>query len=404
MLAVVAAFAGREGLDAFTDLIDARIERVARAARVSLIAAAGVAQSRSWLALNRAGRSAVLRCDTCGLGYEHAAAPVAHDELPPVPLRALERVHTPNASTIQALADMLGVGSERTLKALFLSTERDELVFAVIRGDLDVSLDKLGAVVGSRQLRPSTEVQITAAGAVPGFASPIGLNVRAAREGDGVYIIADPSAWRGRDFAAGANAPEYHFVHVDPRRDFSITQEADITLPPTGARCATCGFTYAEQQGTIIARWVRLPPATYAAEGGGTESAPAAMLTLDLLATLEHVVAACTDESGIAWPALLAPADIHVVDLKAAEAASHVAGALQARGLRVLLDDRPLAAGAKFTDADLIGCPLRLTISPRSLQAGGGELSGRRSKDPSIVPLAEVPEIALSHISALMST
>jgi len=128
------------------------------------------------------------------------------------------------------------------------------------------------------------------------------------------------------------------------------------------------------------------------------------MLTIDLLAALEHVVAACADESGIAWPALLAPADIHVVDLKAAEAASHVAGALQARGLRVLLDDRPLAAGAKFTDADLIGCPLRITVSPRSLQAGGGELSGRRGRNPSIAPLSEVPDIALTRISALMST
>jgi prolyl-tRNA synthetase len=116
------------------------------------------------------------------------------------------------------------------------------------------------------------------------------------------------------------------------------------------------------------------------------------------------VVARCADESGIAWPALVAPADVHVVDLKATEAAVQVAGALEARGLRVLLDDRPLAAGVKFTDADLIGCPMRLTVSPRSLQAGGGELSGRKGINPSIVPLLEVPEVACSRLAPLMST
>ena len=154
----------------------------------------------------------------------------------------------------------------------------------------------------------------------------------------------------------------------------------------------------------IIARWVRLPPATYATEGGRTESAPAGVLTIDLLAILEQVVGACADGNGIAWPARLAPADIHVVDLKSSEAALQISGALEARGLRVLLDDRPLSAGAKFTDADLIGCPLRLTVSPRSLQAGGGELSGRKGSNPAIVPFAEVPQVARSRLAALMST
>ncbi len=401
---LVAAFSSPELLDAFIRQADGGINRIADAAGVPIMTAGGVDESRCWLAKSAEGRSAVLFCETCGSAYEVASAPFARGELPSSPNLERERVHTPGASTIQALADMLGVGCERTLKALFLSSEQGELVFAVVRGDLDVSLDKLGAVVGSRQLQAATESQIIAAGAVPGFASPIGLHVRAAGDRDGVRVIADPSATRGHGFAAGANAPDYHFVHVDPRRDFSITQEADIAVPPPGARCATCGSRMAEHHGTIIARWRHLPSPSYAAEGGGTDSAAAASLTVDLLAILEQVVGACADDSGIAWPAMLAPADICVVDLKSTDAALQVSGALEARGLRVLLDDRPLSAGVKFTDADLIGCPLRLTVSPRSLQAGGGELSGRRGADPSIVPLMNIPEVATARLVALMST
>ncbi len=101
---------------------------------------------------------------------------------------------------------------------------------------------------------------------------------------------------------------------------------------------------------------------------------------------------------------MLAPADVDVVDLTSTEPSTQVAGALEARGLRVLHDDRPLGAGAKFTDADLIGCPLRLTISQRSLQAGGGELSARKGVNALVVPLAEIPDIICARMATLMST
>jgi prolyl-tRNA synthetase len=230
------------------------------------------------------------------------------------------------------------------------------------------------------------------------------MRVRGSTGPEGICVIADLSVFSGTDFAAGANEADYHYVRVDPRRDFAITQEVDIGMPPSGARCATCGSGLTDQRGTIIARWTPLPAPAFAGEGGGEEHGAAAWLAIDLLATLEHVVAACADGHGIAWPALLAPADVHIVDLKAAEPAAQIAGALEARGLRVLLDDRPLAAGAKFTDADLIGCPLRVTVSPRSVQAGGGELSGRKGVNPSVIPLSEIPDLVHAHLAALMST
>ncbi len=401
---LVGTFAEVDSLTAFMHQADERLVRVGEASGIRLMPVRDVAGARAWLAPGESGRNVVLNCAACGSAHVRGAAPFARQELAPSPPRARERVHTPGASTIQSLAETLGVGTERTLKALFLSTERGTLIFAVVRGDLDVSLEKLGAVVDAKVLGPASEAQIIASGAVPGFASPIGMSVMESDRPDGIRVIADPSVFSGTDFAAGANEPDYHFVHVDPRRDFVITREADIALPPSDACCATCGSRLTEQRGTILARWTPLPAPAFAGEGGAKEFGAAAWSAIDLLVTLEQVVAACADEQGIAWPALLAPADVHVVDLKAAEPAAQVARALDARGLRVLLDDRPLAAGVKFTDADLIGCPLRVTISPRSLQAGGGELSGRRGLKQTVIPLSGIPDTAHAQLDALMST
>ena len=188
---------------------------------------------------NRADRGAE-RCVTWDSTCAREAAPFERQPLEPSPRCERERVHTPGATTIRALAETFGVGGWRTLKALFLSTERGKLIFVVVRGDLDVSLVKLGSVVDSIRLRPVSEVQIITCGAVPGFASWIvGMAVTGSAGLEGVQVIADPSVFSGTDFAAGANEADYHLIHVDPRRDLAKTQEADFALASSGARCAT---------------------------------------------------------------------------------------------------------------------------------------------------------------------
>ena len=404
LLDVAGAFPDEEALGVFVRQADAGLQGLAGAAGLRVLAAAGTSGSRTWIALRAAGRSAALSCESCSTVYARETAPFARELLPPGARHERRRVHTPGASTIQTLTEMLGVGRERTLKALLLTTDLGDLIFALVRGDLDASLEKLGAVVGSKRLRPAADLEIAAAGAVPGFAGPIGLRVQRAGEREGICVVADSSAFTGHDFALGANEADFHFVHVDPRRDFSITHEADIALPPLGARCAACGAALVELRGTGVARWTRLEAPSFSDEAGVAKGAVAALLTTDLLAAFEQVVAACADDGGIAWPARLAPADVHIVDLKETETATQLAGALEAHGLRVLLDDRPLSAGAKFTDADLIGCPLRITISPRSLQAGGAELAGRKGLSPSVLPLSELPDMIQARLTAFMST
>jgi len=179
---------------------------------------------------------------------------------------------------------------------------------------------------------------------------------------------------------------------------------ADIALAPSGACCAECGQVLAEAHATLVSLAEHLPAPSFSDPTGADIRGAAGMVTIDLLALFEAIVAGSSDGAGIAWPPSLAPADVHVVDLKAGDACAQAVAALEAEGLRVLLDDRALSAGAKFTDADLIGCPVRVTLSPRSLQSGGAELALRCGVGAEVVSLDTLATHARARLHSLMST
>jgi prolyl-tRNA synthetase len=404
LLGIAGAFMDEEALTAFLGHELGNLRGLAASAGLDVDSAGSVGGSRVLVAFGPTGRSATLSCGACGSTHLREAAPFVRPHIGQGSGGALERIRTPGASTIQALAAMLGVEREQTLKALFLCGDTGDLIFALVRGDLDVSMEKLAQVAGAGRLRPATDSEIVAASAFPGFASPIGMRVRRVGERDGVNVIADLSVFTGGDFAVGANAPDYHYVHVDPHRDFSVTEVADIALAPAGPCCAVCGALLTERRGTIVARYSPLGAPLFSDGTGAEKHAAAAWTVVDLLVLFEQVVSACADDDGIAWPASLAPADVHMVSLKESDACVDAVKALEREGLTVLFDDRPIGAGAKFADADLIGCPLRVTISSRSLLAGGGELAGRKGDCPVVVPLGALPQEARTRLAALMSS
>jgi prolyl-tRNA synthetase len=403
VLTVAGAFGTEAERGAFLAQIDDRANRLGDASRLRLAHATGAGRSRATLVLRDDGGRVTLACPLCGTRMLREAAPFSRGDAPTCEARALDLIHTPGATTIQALADMLHIGREQTLKALFLTRQAGELVLVVVRGDLEVGLDKLSTVLGASPLRPATEAEIRSSGAIPGYASPIGLRVRQPGADGGVIVVIDPSVYTSASFVAGANRPDYHYAGLDPRRDLTATHVADVALAPPGARCAECGLALTEARGTIVALATDIPAPTYSDETGADQQASAGLVSLDLLALFEEIVAASADGTGIAWPARVAPADVHVVDLKAGEACAQSVSALERGGLRVLLDDRTLGAGVKFMDADLIGCPLRVTVSPRSLQAGGAELALRCGLSPEVVPLDTLATLARARLAALMS-
>ena len=321
----------------------------------------------------------------------------AHFTLPPAPQAPLEtvrKVATPDCKTIQDVADFLGVPTAQTLKAVFFAHtpadgDAERLIFAVVRGDLDVSEAKLLRVLGGGKLQAATEDAIRAAGAEPGYASPIGLP-------PDVLVIADPSVQAGANFVTGANEAGFHLTGVNVPRDFAPQQFAPIAEVFEGALCPQCGGALHVARAFEIGRCTRLGPrpnVTYQDANGASRPIARGRYTLALDALIAAAVEAHHDDWGILWPRTLAPFDVHIVAVGGGavrEAAQALHDELQAAGLAVLLDDRNESAGVKFNDADLLGVPLRLTVSKKALAQDAVEFKRRAERERALVPRAEL--------------
>lgn len=332
-----------------------------------------------------------LLCVACNRASEpgamrpRIAAPSAE---PPLPI---EEVATPDCQTIQAVADFLGVATQQTLKAVFYATAERQIVFAVIRGDLEVDADKLARVVG-QPLHPATPDELEAAGIVVGFASPVGLAARARAR-----VIGDLSIQAEVNFVAGANRPGYHLRHVRYPRDFAVEHLADLALARPGAPCPACGAPLAAADGLIWARLVEPSPVdgapSYLDARGRPQPVTIAVAHVDLGRLHVAIAEANHDARGLCLPASLAPYHVHVIVLNGDQepvraAIAEMADLLAALGWTALWDERGESAGVKFADADLIGLPWRITISPRSLQQGGVEVKARRASAARTVALS----------------
>jgi prolyl-tRNA synthetase len=354
------------------------------------------------------GEETLARCPSCGYAASGEWGAVSLPE-GGEPSQEMRPVDTPDCATIAAVADCVGVPTHQTLKAVFTSWERSgrppELVFVVIRGDLEVSEAKLQGVLGEGKLQPATDEQISAAGAEPGYASPVGLDVRSSREGEGVLVVGDRSLLAGADFVVGANRPHTHLTGVNYPRDFAVTLLVDVAQVQPGHPCPHCGDPLSLEPAVRLgygfkgsAGCPQLEQITYQDAQGQERPALPAGYGLEIEPLLLAVIETHHDEWGILWPPALSPFDVHLVALappgEERARADGVYERLLAAGLEVLYDDRNERAGVKFADADLIGCPLRITVSRRSWEAGGVELKLRGEEERRILPLEELTRLS----------
>jgi prolyl-tRNA synthetase len=308
-------------------------------------------------------------------------------------------VETPGATTIQSLASMLGIDPQDTLKALFFVTEHDDLVFVMLRGDREVSLTKLASVTGCEIAGRATEAVIRESGAEPGYASPVGLRIRTQDDDDGILVVGDLSLLEAPSFVAGANKPGYHLVGVNHPRDFQVTHLADIAAARDSDPCPDCGQLMAEAPVVVLAQWTTTSGAFNFTDSSGKPAAGVmAIGTVFLDALLGALLAAHSDERGAGWPGSIAPYPVHLVSLGQAESAEPYVMRLLESGLDVLWDDREASPGVKFSDADLIGCPVRVTVSRRSIEKGGAEVSRRGGGNPQVVSVETLLEAVNSLI------
>ena len=355
--------------------------------------AIGGKDSEEFIFLTEDGEDEILLCTGCNYAANAEKAdftPSAAIETEPA---ALEKVATPEIKTIAELAKFLGIEPRQTVKAVFYKVDGNP-IFVAIRGDLDVNDVKLKNVLKAQEVEPMDEAMAKRYGLVAGSASAIGLV--------GVRIVADQSAVDATNLAAGANEDGFHFLNSNYGRDWKADILASIALARGGDACANCGTALEVRRGMEMGHVFKLGTlysesigVQYLDEGGERHPCVMGCYGIGVERMLSAAIEANHDDNGIIWPSELAPFDVHVVVLNGdqdivADALGELESSLEQAKLSPLVDDRPDSAGIKFKDADLLGMPVRLTLSPRSLEKGGVECRDRRSGETSIVPLSEV--------------
>ena len=368
--------------------------------------AMGGKDTHEFIYLTEYGEDSCLLCPNC----EYAAnAEVAEFVKEPAhaeeEAKPLQEIDTPGLYTISALAEHLGVPESRTCKAVFYSAAfaadgsgnkeqgtTVQPVFVAIRGDMDVNEAKLRNVLGAVELRYMDEAEATKAGFEAGSASAVGLPTGAGDEEQGtarVRVVADELVTQERNLVAGANKPDKHLLNVNYDRDWEADIVADIALAKEGYRCAKCGTPMDLRRGIEMGqvfklgtRYSEMMGATFLDREGKPQPVVMGSYGIGTERLLAAVVDANHDEAGIVWPRSLAPYDVHMVAIQpdkpdVREVAERLYEELGDSGIPVLYDDRDETPGVKFNDADLLGMPLRVTVSPRNLEKGVVELKGR---------------------------
>jgi prolyl-tRNA synthetase len=352
--------------------------------------AIGGKDSHEFMVITETGEDEVIYCSSCGYAANAEKAQFAKKKSNAEAPLPLEEIATPEAETIEEVAGFVGVPTNQTLKAVFYFAD-GEFVFVTIRGDLEVNETKLRNTLKCTELRLATEGEVNEAGIVAGFASPLGVK--------GVKVVADDSITSGSNFIVGANKPGYHLRHANYPRDFQVDLMADIALAQSGDSCPSCQGKLSSARGIEVGHVFKL--GTFISERFGASfldndgtSRPIVMgcYGIGLGRLLAAIVEQSHDDKGIIWPLSVAPYQVHLCPLNLEKpavlpTAEKIYRESQKEGIEVLFDDRDDSPGVKFNDADLLGIPLRLTLSPRTLQSQSVEAKWRTKKEAQLLPL-----------------
>ncbi len=363
--------------------------------------------SHEFMFLHPIGEDTLLLCPSCGYAANRQVARFGKQPQPAQPLMELEKVHTPQTKTIQDLARFLKIDESQTAKAVFMTAtlvedgeEIERLVMAIVRGDMELNETKLANALKARDLRPAREDEILASGAVPGFASPVGLS--------GVLVVVDELIPSSTNLVAGANQVDHHLRNVNYGRDYTASQVVDLTAARAGDACPQCAAPLRAERGVEVGNIFQLGDwysqamgCTFQDEDGQVKPVIMGSYGIGVGRLIGCLAEAYHDEQGLKLPVSVAPFQVHLVALggklgsQPLDTAERLYSDLQAAGLEVLFDDRAESPGVKFNDADLIGLPLRITVSSRTLENGNIEFKLRDQTERTTLPLDQ----AVAHVS-----
>jgi prolyl-tRNA synthetase len=372
------------------------------------VGAMGGKSSHEFAVPHLQGEDLFIACSNCDYAANVETADFVREGEQPTQLGQLTKVATPDCKTIADVAAFVGVPVNQTIKAVIywytLPGQPDKygrFVFGLVRGDLEINEVKLINVLGGGALRPATEEEIISSGAVPGYASPVGLAVAGTQEDRGALVIADTSLTAGGNFVIGANDEGFHFTGANYPRDFDITRMEDIAQAATGHACPQCNNPIEAIRAIEVGhcfklgtRYSEATNATYLDENNNPQPIYMGSYGIGLDRLMAVIVEKNHDEDGIIWPDNVAPYDVHLLTIgkgdDVAQFADNLYEDLQTAGIEVYYDDRTASAGVKFKDADLIGIPLRVAIGARGLAQGSVEVKRRDHYDRELVPIDEV--------------
>ncbi len=357
--------------------------------------AIGGKDSHEFMVIAENGEDEIIYCPSCQYAANADKAESIISKIEGEKPLPLEEVDTPGMATIEQVANFLKVPQSKTFKAVFYVAD-GELVFVAIRGDLEVNEVKLKNTLQCYELRLASETEVIEAGIVAGSASPVGIS--------GIKVIADNSITSGANFVAGANKPDTHFKNANYPRDFKADIVADIARAHAGEGCPKCGGKLASTHGIEVGHVFKLGTflseklgALFIDPNGASHPIVMGCYGIGLGRLLAAAIEQNHDDKGIIWPLPIAPYHIYLCPLymenpQVATTAENLYAEFEAQSLEVLFDDRKESPGVKFNDADLLGIPIRVTISPRTLETNSVEIKWRSEKESQLVPLEGITE------------
>ncbi|MFC1988111.1 proline--tRNA ligase [Chloroflexota bacterium] len=357
--------------------------------------AIGGKDSHEFMLVTESGEDEIIHCSSCECSTNAEKAQSLKDRIESDEPLPLEEVATPGMASIEEVSRFLGMLPNRTLKAVFYIAD-GKIVFVVIRGDLEVNEVKLKNALGCSELRMATESEVTAAGIVAGAASPVGIS--------DFKVVADDSITSATNLIAGANKPDTHLKNVNYPRDFKVDIITDIARACAGDSCPKCKGKLLSSHGIEVGHTFKLGTsisqklgATFVDQSGVSRPIVMGCYGIGLGRLLAAAIEQNHDDKGIIWPSAIAPYHIYLCPLymenpQVAATAEKLYADLIARGLEVLFDDRDESPGVKFNDADLMGIPIRVTISPRTMEKNTVEVKRRSETKPQFLTLEGITE------------
>lgn len=369
------------------------------------------------------GEDTLLICDICGYVANRQVARVTKTPSQPEELRSISKVSTPGCKTIEALASYLSIPKSKTAKAVFFVASMFEdnsliqkFVFSVIRGDMELNEAKLLNSIGAYELRPATEDEIRLVGAVPGYASPISLISSKSKNKPTMssLIIIDDSIVCSPNLVTGGNEIDVHLLNTNYPRDYNADLITDLVAANEGDSCPGCCCGLRAVRGVELGNIFKLGSrysnslgCKFLDRDGSYKPVIMGSYGIGVGRLLACIAEEHHDEYGLLWPITVSPYQVHLIKLSGEnpsgidQITNNLYSDLQDAGLEILYDDREESPGVKFTDADLIGIPIRVTISSRSLSQGGVEIKMRHEKEKHIIPLDEICPYVLSSVNSL---